>query len=257
MNNERFFHIMQHPGDITPDDRKSLYDVIKVFPNFQTAHALLLYNLYYTNKEEFDQQLRVSAMFVSDRKVLFNFLHNITGQNFEPTEVVSEKVSVSMDDAKPQPQSELLEFDETLYTETEPAREVDFETTHTPLGIIEPGDADIMEFVDEEKDGGDEPAVARDTTQQKPSPMDLISKFIDENPAFTPNRLDLSEHREDISLGSIEEPEELATETLALIYTSQKLFDKAVTVYEKLILKFPEKSTYFASRIEDLKKNIK
>ena len=51
---------------------------------------------------------------------------------------------------------------------------------------------------------------------------------------------------------SIKEDEELVTETLASIYFQQKNFDKALDAYKKLSLKYPEKSIYFAGRIEEI-----
>ena len=51
---------------------------------------------------------------------------------------------------------------------------------------------------------------------------------------------------------SVKEDEELVTETLASIYFQQKNFDKALDSYKKLSLKYPEKSVYFAGRIEEI-----
>ena len=43
------------------------------------------------------------------------------------------------------------------------------------------------------------------------------------------------------------------TETLAAIYADQGYYDKAIDAYAKLILLYPEKSTYFASLVNEIK----
>ena len=53
---------------------------------------------------------------------------------------------------------------------------------------------------------------------------------------------------------SLSENDDFITETLAKIYKEQGHFDKAIDAFEKLILKFPEKNTLFASQISEIKK---
>lgn len=55
------------------------------------------------------------------------------------------------------------------------------------------------------------------------------------------------------ALISITESEEIASETLAELLAAQGLADKAREMYQRLMLVFPEKSDYFASKIENLK----
>lgn len=52
---------------------------------------------------------------------------------------------------------------------------------------------------------------------------------------------------------SVTESEEVATETLAVLLERQGQYIKAVEIYERLSLKFPEKSAFFAQKIQQLK----
>ena len=81
----------------------------------------------------------------------------------------------------------------------------------------------------------------------------IIQRFIAEDPHIHPpvgEKLDT----ENKARKSSEDNNEMVTETLARIYTDQMLYPKAIATYKKLMLKFPEKSRYFASRIENLEK---
>ena len=80
---------------------------------------------------------------------------------------------------------------------------------------------------------------------------DLIENFIKSEPRIKPKK-EIIEIK-DISTKSVVDSDEFITETLAKIYIKQGLFNKAINVFEKLSLKYPEKSIYFAAQIEKLK----
>ena len=86
---------------------------------------------------------------------------------------------------------------------------------------------------------------------------ELIDKFIIANPRIEPHKDKTIVLTEDISKLFVEESASLVSETLAKIYVSQGYYSKAIDIYEKLSLKFPEKSSYFASQIEKVKEYIK
>ncbi|MEQ8909098.1 MAG: hypothetical protein RIC95_07890 [Vicingaceae bacterium] len=55
---------------------------------------------------------------------------------------------------------------------------------------------------------------------------------------------------------SVQEDNDLVTETLAKIYLQQENFEKALQAYETLQLKYPEKKIYFAGQIEKIKDQL-
>ncbi len=96
-----------------------------------------------------------------------------------------------------------------------------------------------------------------DTDPPKPKKPsgELIDKFIKQEPRITPSK---STFYSPVNMAkkSVQEPDDIISETLAGIYANQGNFQKAILFYEKLSLKFPEKSRYFAALIEELKKKL-
>lgn len=84
---------------------------------------------------------------------------------------------------------------------------------------------------------------------------DLISKFIQAEPKIKkPQQNQKFFTPEDVAQRSVEEDGNIATETLAKIYLRQELYAKAIEIYERLCLKYPAKSRYFADQIAEIKK---
>lgn len=89
---------------------------------------------------------------------------------------------------------------------------------------------------------------------------ELLDKIIEMDPG--PIKIKTSEptasfyQSEKAARESLLESEEFVTETLANIYLSQGHYSKAIRVYEILSLKFPQKNTYFAEKIKEIK-NLK
>ena len=98
--------------------------------------------------------------------------------------------------------------------------------------------------------------VGFETSQNIKEPKDdLIDKFIREQPRvnFVPEEYVPDE--EDM-LTESEAEQEFVSEILAEIYYKQGNPTKSIRIYEKLILKIPEKSSFFAAQIEKIKKEI-
>ncbi|MHC5308993.1 tetratricopeptide repeat protein [Myroides sp. LJL116] len=86
---------------------------------------------------------------------------------------------------------------------------------------------------------------------EKQKKQGLIDKFIETNPKIVPTKKPslTSINIED----SLVDNNSIMTETLAKIYLDQKKYQKAIQAYEILILKYPEKSSFFADQISDIK----
>ena len=100
------------------------------------------------------------------------------------------------------------------------------------------------------------PAAAIPETNKPAKNLDkfgLINQFIEKQPSISrPKQEFYSPER--AMKRSEEFSTSIVTETLANIFRTQGHFEKAIISYQKLQLKFPEKSTYFASLIEQIKK---
>ncbi|MCX7696254.1 MAG: hypothetical protein N2Z72_01005 [Bacteroidales bacterium] len=93
----------------------------------------------------------------------------------------------------------------------------------------------------------------------KPTPAmkqeELIDRFLMLEPTITidKNKTTNENGEHDLSLPSTTERLDIVSETLAQIYLLKGRKDKAIAIYEKLMLLNPEKSSYFASQIKQLK----
>ena len=85
--------------------------------------------------------------------------------------------------------------------------------------------------------------------------FEIIDNFIKKDPQILPPNAEQID-TENKAKKSAEDQNDLVSETLANIYIEQMLYDKAIDTYEKLSLKFPEKSRYFADLIQSIEKKI-
>ncbi len=97
--------------------------------------------------------------------------------------------------------------------------------------------------------------------RQQDQPVDqkkIISDFIDKEPGITPAKKNktTSENKDDLAETSTRFHADISSEYLAEIYIEQGKYKRAIEIYESLMLKFPEKESFFANRIEQLKKRF-
>ena len=103
------------------------------------------------------------------------------------------------------------------------------------------------------KSASEESALSTERTPQEEQ-YKLIEQFISAEPKIKAKPKASSEPQEDLSENSTHFNDDLVSENLAKILISQGKKDKAIDIYKKLIWKFPQKKSYFATQIKDLQK---
>ena len=99
-----------------------------------------------------------------------------------------------------------------------------------------------------------------DILPKKPAPQEVEEKIprpaapVEADPPLKETYEPPADIAREVAAKSVSEDSSIATETLAGILARQGHFDKAIKMYEKLSLQFPEKSDTFAAKIKELKR---
>ena len=71
---ERIVELIKHPERLDRDSLYELRSLLALYPYYQTVRLLMLQNLYLLHDPTFDEELRRAAIYITDRKMLFNLV---------------------------------------------------------------------------------------------------------------------------------------------------------------------------------------
>ena len=74
MNQQRLNEWIKHPEKLNRDTLYELRTLLARYPYFQTVRLLYLKNLFLLHDITFGEELRRSAIYITDRKILFNLV---------------------------------------------------------------------------------------------------------------------------------------------------------------------------------------
>ncbi|MCD4710014.1 MAG: hypothetical protein K8R52_04150 [Bacteroidales bacterium] len=217
-----------HTKHYAPADLDEVNRLCRNFPEFTVAHLLKVRIMEALGHEK-QQQLKVAAVYSMDRKKLFQLVTEVVlPSEPEPEpEPVDETTGIIQFSNEPNQHADIIIEQHATYAGQEPDTDL--------LELDEEPTEELLEILDEEK-----------------SNNHLITSFIkgEQGPIRADQETNL---KGDVSLASIREHDGYITDTLARIYIKQGLLAKAIYAYEKLSLKYPEKSAYFAAQIEKIR----
>jgi tetratricopeptide (TPR) repeat protein len=270
MNTNDYINLLNNSKTINDKQTLVLETIVNEFPFYQSARALYLKGLYNQESFRYNYELKKTAAHTTDRSVLFDFITSDDFKIFQQevydkyqAEIQSIIVSdfeyvreenrpVSLDTiAKSNNATETISLSEQKESnkEVEEALKIgkplQFEKNETHSFSEWLQLAKIAPII---REGAEKQTNVSSELEKK---FDLIEKFIELNPKI-PQVKDNTSIPTNIAKSN-ETPSSIMTETLAQIYLEQKKYTKAIQAYEILILKYPEKSSFFADRIKNIK----
>ena len=276
MNVTDYTYLINKPDAIHEKQTTALDQVLHDFPYFQSARAIQLKGLYNQKSFNYNTALKITAAHSTDRTILFEFITSNTftaiqkglyeqkASEILEMEVVDGEILVSEEKTAPK----INTIERSILTSIKEASLVELETnskiTEEKLAIGQP-----LDFAKSEQHSFQEwlqlsrtqpiqreqkePVVTQlpEHDEDKRKKSELIDKFIETSPKISPVK-----HGVPSTVAfelNATETSFLMTETLARVYLEQKKYQKAIQAYEILILKYPEKSSFFADSISDIK----
>jgi hypothetical protein len=288
MTQENFTQYLLNTDALDANSLLEIKELVNTYPYFQTAYILYLLNLQKLNHTDYNKQLSFASAHLSNRKLLKQKTEELlkkektTGKTSlelkkEESEIIKEinviaestvsDVSSTLQDNNTTQSEKIIDINTPQSTEIqeisitnqqvdyliEEDKKIDEKIDNETNNLNQNKDLSINLLASEVADNLD--ATSDITTTEsdiQPNKEEIIDKFIKGKPKI--NALQSNkDYSLDIDKNSLAENDDFVSETLALVYEKQGYYTKAIKIYQKLILEFPEKSSFFASRIEKLK----
>ncbi len=231
MNKEQFYQCLGNSNKFTEETIGKLTGIINDFPYCQSARILLAITLFKEKDIRYDKELGTTAIYAANRGVFKKHIYK-AGSKIKQVVLPDEH----------EEEIKIRELRTEKKTKSESADRI------TELRKIV--EERILEIETEEK------AKTTDFKEKlvpEKTKKDLIDQFIENEPSISRQKGTFF-NPVTAAKRSVTDQENIISETLAKIYLDQGFIDKAISTYEKLSLKYPEKSTYFAALIEKVEK---
>ena len=236
--------MIQHPELLDRDTLYELRSLLALHPYYQPVRLLMLRNLHLLHDVTFDEELRRAALYITDRRTIFNM---VEGMHYN---LQSNRSTQSNQSTQKTTQDRTVDLIDN-FLDSVPADE-----SPTANRKPTPADAavDYVAYLLESES-------LQDSNSQSPhmKGQDLIDNFLEQEQG----RIHLADLPQEQPADDLQEmpeaednEEEYFTETLARIYIKQGHYQKAHDIIGRLNQQFPHKNAYFADQMRFLEKLI-
>jgi hypothetical protein len=283
MNLQEISHIISNPSQCSGEDSVSLKELTIKYPYAQIFSILYLKSLSNSKNIHFEEELKNHAFRISNRTKLYDLIQDSSKEIYKNIELNSteeqKESALEVVETKSQEEICIAEFptnedkdEASTIAEINFKDDVNLETEIVSSLVSEVYSESLKEekenhFLDKKELNRSNSrsftswlklgntTIDNNASESKINHEKIIEKFIQEEPKISkPVKEFYSPSKK--AKESLNEENVIYSETLAEIFAIQGNFPKAIIAFQKLILTNPEKSVYFATRIEELKKKI-
>ena len=241
--------LIHHPEHLDRDTLYELRSQLALYPYWQTARLLLLQNLYLLHDPTFDEELRRAAIYITDRRVLFQMIE-AAHYKLRKTEDRSQESEDRSQEGGNRTLTLIDNFLESIPKEEESSESKKEKRKPTPADAAVDYVAYLLETEGDNREESDIPEMKGQNLIDSFINTDKGRIILSEEPLLTPPVVETVENSENVT------DEGYFTETLARIYIKQGRYSKALEIIRRLSLVYPKKNAYFADQIRFLEKLI-
>lgn len=270
MDKQQLTDLLSHYTASSTEEASEVISLCDQYPYSQLLHVLAARVSKDHNLENHQHILQAAAVYSTDRSILKHIMteesqpvHSAQAVTVQPEPKVYE-TAVAVDDG--------IDYAEAVLKDLERLHELrhNFEKM---VSVFEMGIPEVEEKKPVRKPAGRPKKVVEvkadplieeiKTTKKKIAPenektreqIEIIDQFIKAQPTITAkSRSEMTVAGDLTEIKNGEFADNVISETLVEILIRQGKKEKAIEVLKKLIWKFPQKKSYFAAQIEDLKK---
>ncbi|MRJ09863.1 hypothetical protein EDL98_01995 [Ornithobacterium rhinotracheale] len=254
--------LLKNPLDLKDNKLFLIERALEKYPYFQPLHLLQTKAMQGAEESVFLENLQKTATYCGSRKILYDYLFYQKKENGEaPAQLEVEESEEKIIQNPILEEAQMPKKEQILAIEQPEESKKEYEKIPQKSELLfnqwlKANKKSELSSVEDKINDKSHKKTFQEKNQNSTEPegiqekLKIINEFLEKSPKIKPSE---DYKPSPIKLKQDQNMSHLMTETLAKIYVEQKKYDKAITAYNILRLKYPEKSGFFADQIKLIK----